>query len=93
MIGAGSPSTQLVAIGEPALEQLIDAVDDDRFTRCVGYHRNFYFSHGIIRVGGCCLRIIERIKLSGREFDIDGDSGTGKENHEGLVHQRKSDND
>ena len=78
VIGAGSPASQLVVIGEPALEQLIDAVDDDRFTRCVGYHRNFYFSHGIIRVGGCCLRIIERIKPSGREFDIEGDAALAK---------------
>ena len=76
--GEGSPASQLVAIGKPALEQLIDSVDDDRFTRSVGFHRNFFFSHRVIRVGECCLTIINRIKPTGRVFDIKGDPDSAK---------------
>jgi len=68
--GKGSPATQLIDMGEVALEQLIDAVDDNSFTRCVEYHRNFYFSHHVIRVGECCQTIIDRIQPTGRRFDI-----------------------
>jgi len=60
---SGSPASQLVAIGEPALEQLIESVDDDRFTRSIEYHR-------VIRVGECCLTIMDKIKPTGRRFHI-----------------------
>ncbi|MCA9004832.1 MAG: hypothetical protein KDA70_06115 [Planctomycetaceae bacterium] len=76
--GKGSPATQLVKLGDVALEQLIDAVDDNSFTRCVGYHRNFYFSHHVIRVGDCCQTIIDRIQPTGRRFDIEGDPQRAK---------------
>ncbi len=61
-----SPASQLVAIGFDAVPQLINALDDTRFTRCVGFHRNFYFSHHVLRVGDCAVEIVERI--AGRQF-------------------------
>ncbi|WP_149341877.1 hypothetical protein [Gimesia chilikensis] len=76
--GKGSPATQLVKMGDVALEQLIDAVDDNSFTRCVGFHRNFYFSHHVIRVGECCQTIIDRIQPTGRRFDIEGNPQRAK---------------
>ena len=42
--GEESPAGRLVAIGFPAVPQLIEVIEDKRFTRSVGYHRNFYFS-------------------------------------------------
>jgi hypothetical protein len=64
--GEDSPAHQLVKIGYPAIPQLITALDDRRLTRSVGYHRNFYFSHHVLRVGDAALAIIERI--AGRGF-------------------------
>jgi len=69
--GKGSPATQLVEMGEVALEQLIEAVDDDSFTRCAD-------SHSIIRVGECCQTIIDRIQPTGRLFDIAGNPQQAK---------------
>ena len=56
-----SPAGQLVDLGHAAVPQLIEALDDQRFTRSVGYHRNFYFSHRVLRVGECSRIILERI--------------------------------
>ena len=56
-----SPAHQLVAIGYDAVPQLIASLDDERLTRSVGYHRNFYYSHYVLRVGDCCYRILQRI--------------------------------
>lgn len=61
-----SPAHQLVKIGYDAIPQLINVVDDQRFTRSVGYHRDFYFSHHVLRVGDCALAILESI--AGRGF-------------------------
>ena len=46
-----SPAHQLVKLGFDAVPALIDALGDRRFTRSVGYHRNFYFSHYVLSVG------------------------------------------
>ncbi|QDT25609.1 hypothetical protein Enr10x_09060 [Gimesia panareensis] len=67
----GSPATQLVNLGDVALEQLIDAVDDDSFTRCGSSHRVF-------RVGECCQKIIDRIQPTGRMFDVAGNPQRAK---------------
>ena len=56
-----SPAQRLVDIGLPAVPHLIKILDDQRFTRSVGYHRDFYFSHHVLRIGDCAERIIERI--------------------------------
>ena len=64
--GEESPAGRLVAIGFPAVPQLIEVIEDKRFTRSVGYHRNFYFSHHVLRVGDCAERILCRI--AGRNF-------------------------
>jgi hypothetical protein len=63
---ADTPAHQLVKIGNAAVPQLIEALDDERFTRSVGFHRDFYFSHHVLRVGDAARAIIERI--AGREF-------------------------
>ncbi len=64
--GGKTPAHQLVEIGFDAMPQLIDVLDDRRFSRSVGFHRDFYFSHHVLRVGDCALAIIERI--AGRSF-------------------------
>jgi hypothetical protein len=64
--GEKSPAHQLVAMGYDAVPQLIEVLDDDRLTRSVGYHRNFYFSHHVLRIGDCAEKILERI--AGRSF-------------------------
>lgn len=61
-----SPASQLVAIGYDAVPQLIAVIGDQRFTRSVEFHRNFYFSHHVLRVGHCAVAIIEEI--SGQKF-------------------------
>lgn len=64
--GEKSPAHQLVAMGYDAVPQLIEILEDDRLTRSVGYHRDFYFSHHVLRVGDCAEKILERI--AGRSF-------------------------
>lgn len=61
-----SPAHQLAAMGYDAVPRLITALDDRRFTRSVGYHRNFYFSHHVLTVSDCAQTILERI--AGRQF-------------------------
>src|SRR5262249_42930052 len=38
-----TPAHRLVKIGYDAVPQLIKHLDDERFTRSVGFHRDFYF--------------------------------------------------
>ena len=64
--GEESPAAKLVTLGFPAVPQLIEVLEDQGFTRSVGYHRNFYFSHHVLRVGDCAERILCRI--AGRSF-------------------------
>jgi len=59
--GDASPAHRLVAIGMPAVPQLIEVVDDRRPTRSVGYHRDFYFSHYVLTIGDCAIAIIQQI--------------------------------
>lgn len=59
--GKESPAQRLVAMGFSAVPALIEAVDDVRFTRSVDYHRDFYFSHHVLRIGDCVLAILQRI--------------------------------
>ncbi len=61
-----SPAHQLQAIGYPAVPALIEALTDARFSRSVGYHRDFYFSHIILTVGDCAQQILTR--LTGQNF-------------------------
>lgn len=64
--GEESPAHLLVKMDADAVPQLIDALDDLRFTRSVGFHRNFYFSHHVLRVGDAALAILSRI--AGKTF-------------------------
>jgi protein-S-isoprenylcysteine O-methyltransferase Ste14 len=61
-----SPAHRLVNMGYDAVPQLIDHLDDERFTRSVGFRRSFYFSHHVLRVNDCALAILEQI--AGRRF-------------------------
>lgn len=62
----GSPAHQLVALGYDAVPALIPALSDKRFSRSVGFHRDFYFSHQVLTVGDCALAVLQRI--SGLDF-------------------------
>ena len=64
--GTNSPAGQLVAIGYPAVPQLINALDNPAFSRSVGYGRNFVFSHTVLTVGDCAVAILQRI--AGKSF-------------------------
>ena len=61
--GEESPAAKLVTLGFPAVPQLIEVLEDQGFTRSVGYHRNFYFSHHVLRVGDCAERILSLIHI------------------------------
>ena len=63
-----SPGWQLKEMGYDAIPHLIEVLDDQSFTRSVGYHRDFYFSHHVLRVGDCAERIIAEI--AGRPFYV-----------------------
>lgn len=56
-----TPAHRLVKMGYDAVPRLIEALENKRFTRSVGFHRNFYFSHYVLRVGDCSEMILERI--------------------------------
>jgi hypothetical protein len=57
--GEKSPAHQLVKFGYDAVPQLIRALEDKRFTWSVGYVRDYFFSHYVLRVGDCALEILE----------------------------------
>lgn len=61
-----SPAHQLLSIGYPAAPALIEALTDGRFSRSVGFHRDFYFSHIILTIGDCTQQILSR--MSGQTF-------------------------
>ena len=61
-----SPARQLVKLGYAAVPQLIEAIGDHRFTRSVGYWRDFTYSHHVLRVGDCAETILAEI--AGRSF-------------------------
>ncbi len=66
--GEASPAARLVAIGFDAVPALIEVLNDNRLTRSVGYHRHYYFSHHVLRVGDCAQAILSRI--ASRSFYI-----------------------
>lgn len=60
-----SPAHMLVVLGNRAVPGLIEGLDDQRLTRSVGFHRDFHFSHHVLRVGDCAARILARISGEG----------------------------
>ncbi|MBN1124733.1 MAG: hypothetical protein JXA82_06990 [Sedimentisphaerales bacterium] len=56
-----SPAARLVDLEYDAVPYLIDSLDDFRFTRTVAYHRDYYFSHHVLRIADCALTILEII--------------------------------
>lgn len=70
-----SPAHQLFAIGDAAAPALIAALTDERFSRSVGFHRDFRFSHAILTVGECARQILNC--MTGQDFRSPGPaSGT-----------------
>ena len=72
-----TPAHELARLGYDAVPQLIASLDDDTFSRSVGYHRNFYFSHEVLSVGDCVAQILERItgySAFGRRWQASGPS-------------------
>jgi hypothetical protein len=63
-----SPAHQLLRHGYDAVPRLIEALEDRRFTRSVGFHRAFYFSHHVLRVSDAAEQILTRI--AGRSFYV-----------------------
>jgi hypothetical protein len=61
-----SAGHQLLKIGYPAAPALIEALTDDRFSRSVGFHRDFHFSHTILTIGDCAQQILSR--MTGQDF-------------------------
>jgi hypothetical protein len=61
-----TPAHRLVRRGLDVVPRLIDALEDRRFTRSVGFERGFYFSHHVLRVGDAAEQILTRI--AGRSF-------------------------
>lgn len=59
--GEKSPAQQLVNFGYDAVPLLINALEDKRFTWSVGYARDYFFSHYVLRVGDCALETLELI--------------------------------
>lgn len=89
-----SPAQELINIGFDAIPLLIDHIDDDTFTRSVGFHRDFYFSHRVLRVSDCVKTILHEIAPTGRIFEIGDDSAATKRamksHYESVVEQIKA---
>jgi len=64
--GEDSPASQLMKLGYDAVPQLLKAVESKSFSRSVGFHRSFYFSHHVMSVGDCALAVLNRV--AGRVF-------------------------
>jgi len=56
-----SPAHRLAAAGHEAVPLLIEAIEDESFSRSVGFWRDFAFSHYVLRVGDCALAVLRRI--------------------------------
>jgi len=56
-----TPAHQLVKIGYPAVPQLIESLEDKRFSRSVGFSRNHFFSHNVLTVSDCAQQILNHI--------------------------------
>jgi hypothetical protein len=86
--GEASAVHRLVAIGWPAVPALIEAACDERFTRSVGFHRDFYFSHHVLRVGDCAVAALEAI--AARSFWMPRSTGSSmtREQRQAAVRAR-----
>ncbi|WP_395751284.1 HEAT repeat domain-containing protein [Prosthecobacter sp.] len=83
-----SPAHQLLAIGYPAAPALIEALNDERFSRSVGFHRNFHFSHTILTVGDCAQQILSR--MSGQNFYSPASTSGYMSNEEKMLEVQKA---
>ncbi len=64
--GAESPAHRLLALGLHAVPALLDAVEDPRPSRTVGFYRDFVFSHRVLPVGEIAWTVLREI--AGRGF-------------------------
>lgn len=89
MKGKGtSPAHQLLVIGDAAAPALIEALTDERFSRSVGFHRDFYFSHTILAVGDCAQQILER--MTGQNFYSRGSTSGYMSNEDKMRQVQKT---
>ena len=64
----GDPADRLLRMGDAAVPQLIEALDDVRFTYCDFGHASDGAAYHVMRVGDWALLILER--MAGRQFWI-----------------------
>ena len=69
------------------MPQLIEVLGDDRFSRSVGFHRDNYFSHFVLRVGDCAEAILSRI--AHRPFYAQTSDGAMLKDGQGEATKRK----
>src|SRR5436190_12900620 len=48
-----SPALRLVNMGYAAVPALIEVLGSETYSRSVGFHRDFHFSHTVLTVGDC----------------------------------------
>ncbi len=65
--GDKSPAAQLANLRAAAVPQLIDVLEDERFTRSVEFWRDYRFSHYPLCIGDAAEAILE--KIASRRFD------------------------
>lgn len=56
-----SPAHRLCDEGFAAVPALVAALADDTFTRSVAYHRDFHYSHRVLRIGDAAHQILRAI--------------------------------
>jgi hypothetical protein len=83
-----SAAHQLLEIGYPAAPALIESLTDDRFSRSVGFHRDFQFSHTILTIGDCAQQILSR--MTGQNFYSPGSTSGYMSNEDKMLAVQKA---
>lgn len=86
--GSKSPAEQLLDIGYPAAHALIEALTDERFSRSVGFHRDFHFSHTVLTIGDCAQQILNH--LTGQNFYSPASTSGYMSNEEKMLDVQKA---
>ncbi len=69
--GQDSPAHCLVEFGYDAVPRLLEVLDDERFTRTVGFWRDFHYSHYVVRAGNAAAEVLGEI--TGQRFSRGAD--------------------
>lgn len=86
--GGDSAAHHLLEIGYPAAPALIEALTDERFSRSVGFHRDFHFSHTILTIGDCAQQILSR--MTGQNFYSPGSTSGYMSNEDKMLAVQKA---